>query len=138
MAIGGSSGDATTVPGTSPTDILTRLPAVVVLERVPVPWLAMTREGSILFSNTAFADMVGYQRNGLARAAFSRLFNAGPAAISVLSGVDALSNMVVEVQHCEGWTVRGEDEQVGADAARRSVVLVTFDDVAEQLSVDDR
>ena len=46
--------------GDSPMDILTRLPAVVVLERIPVPTLAMARDGIILFANTAFAEMVGY------------------------------------------------------------------------------
>ena len=42
-------------------DILTRLPALVVLERIPVPSLAMARDGIILFANTAFAEMVGYR-----------------------------------------------------------------------------
>ena len=46
-------------------DILTRLPAVVVLERIPVPTLAMARDGIILFANTAFAEMVGYQQDRL-------------------------------------------------------------------------
>ena len=40
-------------PGDSPTDALTRLPAVVVLEHIPVPSLAIAREGIILFANTA-------------------------------------------------------------------------------------
>ena len=47
--------------GDSPMDILERLPAVVVLERLPVPSLAMARDGIILFANTAFAEMVGYR-----------------------------------------------------------------------------
>src|SRR5271166_628711 len=46
--------------GDSPMDVLTRLPAVVVLERIAVPALAMARDGIILFANTAFAEMVGY------------------------------------------------------------------------------
>jgi PAS fold len=49
--------------GDSPMDILTRLPAVVVLERIPVPSLAMARDGIILFANTAFAEMAGYQQD---------------------------------------------------------------------------
>jgi PAS domain S-box-containing protein len=44
-------------------DILTQLPAVVVLERIPVPTHAVTREGVILFANTAFAEMVGYRQD---------------------------------------------------------------------------
>ena len=46
--------------GDSPMDVLMRLPAVVVLERLAVPSVAMARDGMILFANTAFAEMVGY------------------------------------------------------------------------------
>ena len=65
--------------GDSPTDILTRLPAVVVLERIPVPTLAMARDGIILFANTAFAEMVGYQQDRLAGLAFPEVFHTVPA-----------------------------------------------------------
>ena len=95
----GSSGD-------SPTDILKRLPAVVVLERLPVPALAMARDGIILFANTAFAEMVGYRQDGLAGLSFPHIFHTVPAALCALSGVDALANLVMELRHCEGWTVR--------------------------------
>jgi PAS domain S-box-containing protein len=47
-------------------DVLTRLPAVVVLERIPVPTRAIARDGTILFSNTAFAQIVGYRQDRLA------------------------------------------------------------------------
>ena len=52
-------------PGDSPMDILMRLPAVVVLERIPVPSLAMARDGILLFANSAFAEMVGYRQDSL-------------------------------------------------------------------------
>jgi PAS domain-containing protein len=52
--------------GDSPMDVLTRLPAVVVLERIPVPTRAIARDGTILFSNTAFAQIVGYRQDRLA------------------------------------------------------------------------
>ena len=102
--------------GDSPTEILTQLPAVVVLERIPVPTLAMARDGIILFANTAFAEMVGYRQDGLAGPAFPEIFHTVPAVVGALSGVDALANLVVELQHCEGLDGAGQDEQVGADA----------------------
>ena len=80
--------------GDSPMDILTRLPAVVVLERIPVPSLAMARDGIILFANTAFAEMVGYRQDSLAGLAFPEIFHTVPAALCALSGVDALANLV--------------------------------------------
>src|SRR5262245_25126373 len=94
--------------GDSPMDILTRLPAVVVLERLPVPTLAMARDGIIVFANTAFAEMVGYRQDRLAGSAFPEIFHTAPAAVGALSGVDALANLVVELRHCEGWTVRAQ------------------------------
>ena len=54
----------------APMDILKKLPAVVVLERIPVPTIAITRDGTILFANTAFTEMVGYRQGSLARAGF--------------------------------------------------------------------
>ncbi|MGA7049677.1 MAG: PAS domain-containing protein [Mycobacterium sp.] len=124
--------------GDSPVDILTRLPAVVVLERIPIPSLALARDGVILFANTAFAEMVGYRQDRLAGAAFPEVFRTVPAALCALSGVDALANLVVELQHCEGWTVRA---RMSKSALRRSddpVVLVTFENLTERLWMDER
>jgi PAS domain-containing protein len=64
--------------GDSPMDVLTRLPAVVVLERLPVPSLAMARDGIILFANTAFAEMVGHPHEELAGLAFPETFHTVP------------------------------------------------------------
>src|SRR5208337_3989630 len=121
----------------SPSDILTRLPAVVVLERLPIPSLAMTRDGTILFASTAFAEMVGYQQDGLAGLAFQEVFHTVPAALCALSGVDALANLVVELRHCEGWTVRARMSKSALMRRDDPVVLVTFDDLTEQLWVDE-
>jgi PAS domain-containing protein len=126
---GGSSG--------SPTDILMWLPAVVVLERLPVPSLAMRRDGIILFANTAFAELVGYRQDKLAGLPFSEVFHTVPAAVCALSSVDALKNLVVELRHCEGWTVRA---RMSKSALMRcdDPVLVTFEDLTEQLWMDDQ
>ncbi len=46
--------------GQSPLILLKELPALVVLERFPVPVLAIAEDGTILFANAAFAEMLGY------------------------------------------------------------------------------
>ena len=122
--------------GHAPTDILTRLPAVAVLERLPIPSVAMTRDGIILFANTAFAEMVGYQPDGLAGLAFQEAFHTVPAALCALSGVDALANLVVQLRHCEGWTVLA---RMSKSLMRRDdpVVLVTLEDLTERLWMDE-
>lgn len=122
----------------SPMDVLTNLPAVVVLERIPVPTLAMTRDCTILFANAAFAEMVGYRRDSLAGLAFTEIFRTVPAVVSALSGVDALANMVVELQHLEGWTVRARISRSALMRSDDQFVLVTFENLTERLWVDDR
>jgi PAS domain-containing protein len=124
--------------GDSPTDVLTRLPAVVVLERIPVPTLAIARDGIILFANTAFAEMVGYRQDRLAGWAFAEIFHTVPAALCALSGVDALANLVVQLQHCEGWTVRARMSKSALMRTDDQVVLVTFENLTEQLWMDER
>jgi PAS domain-containing protein len=123
--------------GDSPTDILTRLPAVVVLDRIPVPSLAIARDGIILFANTAFAELVGYQQDRLAGLAFPEIFHTVPAAVGALSGVDALANLIVELQHCEGWTVRA---RMSKSLMRRDdpVALVTFENLTDRLWMDEQ
>jgi PAS domain S-box-containing protein len=127
-----------TISGDSPTDVLTQLPAVVVLERLPVPTLAMAREGVILFANTAFAEMVGYQRDQLAGLAFPEVFRTVPGVVGALFGVDALANLVVELQHYEGWTVRARVSKSATMRRDDPVVLVTFENLTERLWIDER
>ena len=123
--------------GDSPRDILERLPALVVLERVPVPSLAMARDGIILFANTAFAEMVGYAQDSLAGLAFPEVFQTVPATACALSSVDALSNLVVELRHCEGWTVRAKMSKSALMRHDDPVVLVTFENLTERLWIDE-
>ena len=118
-------------------DILTRMPAVVVLERLPIPSLAMGRDGVILFANTAFAEMVGYQQDRLAGLTFPLVFNTVPATVFALTGIDALANLVVELKHCEGWPVRARMSKSALMRRDDPVVLVTFEDLTERLWTDE-
>ena len=116
--------------GGSAMDVLTRLPAVVALDRLPVPALAMSRNGMILFANTAFAEMVGYEQDVLAGSSFSEIFNTVPARAS---GVDALANLAVELRHCEGWAVRARMSHSALMRRDDPLVLVTFEDLTDWL-----
>ena len=118
-------------------EVLTRLPAVVALERLPVPTLAMARDGTILFANTAFAEMAGYPQDRLAGLAFSEVCHTGSTVAGALSGVDALANLVVELRHGEGWTVRAKMSKSALMRRDDSVVLVTFDNLTERLWIDE-
>ena len=65
-------------------DVLTRLPAAVMLERLPVPTLAMARDRVILVADTAFAEMAGCGQDRLAGLAFPDVFHTVPAAVNAL------------------------------------------------------
>ena len=121
-----------------PMDVLTRLPAVVVLERIPIPTLAMARDGIILFANTAFAEMVGYPQDALAGAAFSQVFHTELTAPAALCGADALANLLVELQHCEGWPVRARMSKSALMRSDDPIALMTFENLTERLWVDER
>jgi PAS domain-containing protein len=123
--------------GDSPMDILTRLPAVVALERIPVPTVAMARDGIILFANSAFVEMVGYRRDKLEGLPFPQIFRTMPVALCVLAGVHALANLVVELQHCEGWTVRARMSKSALMRRDDPVCLVAFENLTEQLWTDE-
>ena len=124
-------------PGDSPMDNLSRLPAAVALDRLPVPTLAMSRDGTILFANTAFAEMVGYEQDGLVGSALPEIFDTVPAGVAALAGVDAVANLVVQLRHREGWTVRARMSNSAMMQPDDSIVLVTFDNLTERLWVDE-
>lgn len=125
-------------PDDSPMDILLRMPALVVLERLSVPALAMAQDGLILFVNRTFAEMVGYDQDALAGLVFPEVFRTVPAVLCALAGVDAVANLVVELRHREGWTVRARMSESAMRRRDDPVVLVTFDNLTEQLWTDER
>jgi PAS domain-containing protein len=88
---------------------LKQLPALVVLERIPVPVLAIGHDGSILFTNNAFGEMVG----------------RGP--------VHALVDTVVELAHKDGSVVRALMSKSALMRADDQFALAAFQDLTEQL-----
>jgi PAS domain S-box-containing protein len=122
----------------SPMEALEQLPALVLLERIPVPTLAVLRDGTIVFANRAFAEMVGCDADEVVSLKFHDVFYAAPTTESVLSVVDGLANMVVELAHKDGSIVRA---LMSRSALRRSddeIALATFQDLTEQLWINER
>jgi PAS domain S-box-containing protein len=122
----------------SPMTALKQLPALVVLERIPVPVLAIGHDGSILFTNTAFAQMVGFEPDEVLSLRFHELFHDAPASESLLSVVHALANMVVQLTHKDGSFVRALMSRSVVRRADDQFALATFQDLTEQLWEDER
>ncbi|MEO8815108.1 MAG: PAS domain-containing protein [Mycobacterium sp.] len=123
----------------TPSETLRQLPAQVVLERIPVPVLAIADDGSILFANTGFADMLGYTPEEISALEFRQIFDEVPAAgESVLSVMHALANLVVSLAHRDGSTVRALMSKSVLTRTDDRVALATFQDLTEQLWLDER
>jgi PAS domain S-box-containing protein len=120
-------------PAQSPMATLRQLPALVLLERIPVPVLAVADDGSILFTNTAFATMLGYDPDEVMSMRFHEVFHQAPESENLLSVVHALANMVVELAHKDGSVVRALMSKSAVMRADDRFALAAFQDLTEQL-----
>ncbi|WP_163781639.1 PAS domain-containing protein [Mycobacterium cookii] len=121
-----------------PIEALQQLPALVVLERLPVPTLAVLQDGTIVFANTAFAEMVGRDADEVVALKFHDIFYGALETDSVLAIVDGLANMVVDLAHKEGSTVRALMSKSALRRADDKIALATFQDLTEHLWVNER
>ena len=117
----------------SPREALEQLPALVLLERIPVPTLAVLQDGTIVFANKAFAEMVGREAEEVVVLKFHDVFHTALETESVLSVVDGLANMVVELAHRDGSTVRALMSRSALRRADDAIALATFQDLTEEL-----
>ena len=123
----------------SPMATLEQLPALVLLERIPIPTLAILRDGTIVFANGAFAEMVGRDADEVVSLKFHDVFvfYGTPTTESALSVVDGLANMVVELAHKDGSTVRALMSRSALRRSDEEIALATFQDLTEQLWVNE-
>lgn len=118
---------------------LKQLPALVVLERIPVPVLAIAHDGGILFTNSAFAQMVGCDPEEVLALKFHEIFHRAPdSESSLLSFVHALANEVVELAHKDGSVVRALMSRSAVMRADDNFALAAFQDLTEQLWEEER
>jgi PAS domain S-box-containing protein len=119
-------------------DILNGLPALVVLERFPVPVLAVDDSGEIVFANTAFAEMVGRTVADVSALTFADVFHVEqPNGQSAVSVVHANADMVVDLVHADGSVVRAKMSKSALVRGDDPVALATFQDLTERLWIDE-
>lgn len=117
---------------------LEQLPPLIVLERIPVPILAVVEDGTILFANTAFAEMLGRSTEEVLSFHFSQIFHRAPAGEPVLSVVNSFANMVVELVHSDGSVVRALMSRSALRRTDDQIALAAFQDLTEQLWVAEQ
>jgi PAS domain-containing protein len=99
--------------------LLKELPALVVLERFPVPVLAIAEDGSILFANAAFGEMLGYPADVVKALKFPH------------------AELIVELLHRDGSIVRARMSKSALLRGNDPVALATFQDLTERLWADE-
>ncbi|MFZ0230529.1 MAG: PAS domain-containing protein [Mycobacterium sp.] len=116
------------------------MPALVVLERIPVPVLAIADDGALVFANSAFSEMVGRAPEDVRSLTFNEIFHLPltPTTESAVSVVQGLANMVVELAHRDGTSVRALMSRSALIRADDDIALATFQDLTEQLWLDER
>lgn len=117
--------------------LLQNIPALVVLERFPVPVLAISEDGTILFANTAFGEMVGRGTDEVKNMPFAEVFHSVPADESAVSVMRAQAGMLVELVHHDGSIVRARMSKSALLRGDDPVALATFQDLTEQLWADE-
>lgn len=122
-----------THPDQSPLATLQQLPALLVLERMPVPVLAVADDGAIVFANAAFAEMLGYSPDEMLSLGFRQVFDQASPEEATLPSVHALANLVVTLAHQDGSTVRALMSKSALQRDDDRMALVTFQDLTEQL-----
>ena len=123
-------------PALSPAEILERMPALVVLGRIPVPTLAIAGDGSILVANPAAAEMLGYPEETLLSMKFHEIFRT-PIAGSAITALRAHAGQLVELAHADGSTVRAKMSGSALLRGDDPAALAAFQDLTEELWAEE-
>lgn len=109
------------------------MPALVVLERLPAPALAVDRAGTILFANGAFCDMVGFSCEELLIMKFDDIFSSLPVNDGWVALIGTDAPRLVELRHHYGHSVWAAMNKSAMRRRDDTVALVTFQDRTEEL-----
>jgi PAS domain S-box-containing protein len=116
----------------SPIDELQRMSALVVLERLPAPALAVDRDGTVLFANRSFCDMMGYSTDELYSMKFDDFFCSLPADDRWIALVGVFERLV-ELRHKCRYSVWASMSKSAMRRRDDTVALVSFHDRTEEL-----
>lgn len=120
-------------PTLSPSAILAELSALVMLEQLTAPALVVEHDGTVVFANSAFADMVGLSREAVMSLRFHQILPNVSISDSAVAVIDAHADQVVELRHRDGSTVRAHMSGSALPRDDDPFALVIFHDLTEQL-----
>jgi PAS domain S-box-containing protein len=120
-------------PDQLPIDELQWMPALIVLERLPAPALAVDRVGTVLFANGSFCEMVGYSPDELRSMNFDDFFYRLPDDDRWVALVGNCTERLVELRHKGGHAVWASMSKSAMRRRDDTVALVSFRDRTEEL-----
>ena len=117
--------------GQSPSEALTQMPALRVLEQIPDAVLGIARDGKVMFANKAFCDMLGYTQEAMLTLDIHQIsYLDGQSAFTQLR---ANADERMQLVHRDGFVVTAT---ICMSALRRhddALAIVMFKDRTEQL-----
>jgi PAS domain S-box-containing protein len=123
--------------GQSSVALLRRIPALVILQRMQVPVLALTSDGNIAFANWAFAEMIGHTPEMVLSLKFREIFQTLPDPDSLIIDVQTHADLLVELIHLDGSIVQAKMSKAVVACEDDQVALATFQDLTEQIWRDE-
>jgi PAS domain-containing protein len=122
-------------PPSTPEGHLHELPALILLDRVPIPMLATGLDGVVVYTNPAFATMLGHHPDTITLTG-QRLpaLLAGHSATPPRDCVTALraaDTMVVDWLHAEGFPIRSVISDTVFVRATDQILLIGVTDITE-------
>ncbi|WP_260683764.1 PAS domain-containing protein [Rhodococcus sp. KBS0724] len=124
-------------PTQSPIADLEQMPPLILLDRLPVPVVAVHRDGSIVFANPSFADMLGYPKKAVAALRLQDiLYDKDADDVSAEQAHRELSSepgSIKEFVHADSTLVRATVSQSLLRRDDDTITLAVFHDLTERL-----
>ena len=119
----------------SAEECLRALPGLVLLDRLPVPMLATGLDGVVVYTNPAFATMLGHHPDtvmltGQLLPALLVGHSATPPR-GCVSALRAAGNTIVDWRHAEGFPVRSVISETLFFRASDQILLIGVTDITE-------
>jgi PAS domain-containing protein len=121
-------------PPSTPDGYLHALPALVLLDRLPTPMLATGLDGVLIYTNPAFATMLGYPDTTTLTEQPLPALLAGHSATPPRDCVTALratDTMVIDWLHAEGFPVCTAVSNAPLVRATDPILLISITDITE-------
>ena len=120
---------------TKPVERLRALPALVLLDRLPVPMLATGLDGVVVYNNPAFAATLGYHPDTIKligrRLSALLAGHSATAPHDCVSALRAAGTVVVDWLHAEGFRVRSVVSDMLFLRGTDQILLIGVTDITE-------